>query len=902
MREKMEDNLLNCNVGNNTKIEFSGCNICGDLHKTHECYFLTNFQYIRDSKTTTRARQTLPKDLEIIRMADGTTSVIAKCNYQRGMTFGPFEAKRNWAMNPAINFTIKIFGESTKDTYYLDYSDEDTSNWMCFVPPATNAKEQNLICYQSNQEIYYTVSREIPAGEELRVWYAPYYAQKMKIPLHVNNRALPPLHPITPDEKDSVEILNVALAQELADRLSPTKLGAKDKKKIWTCRICAMTLNSVVAYAKHQMNHYKPLVRTICTICNKKFPNLATLDRHRADLHSPGRNEENIVGIPTTANQQQQNAATILNMSEQFMTEKENHDLSLLDSSINTNDLLHHAGSLIENSSLKSILENQCLNMNVSSMADSILSEHISSADSVKFNVEELSSELLDIIPEDEEKISENSTENFDCDICGKKFQRVHYLYRHLRKHTGEFICSTCLCVFARKENLVSHRCSATKSPRKDSTCYQCSYCSKNFAKEKYFKNHIAQHCEVYRCRRCRHRFSTKSELDSHKCGSPNQACGQCGKNFFTALYLKRHIKRQHEAPKAQKKKKPGEEKSAICEICGDIFKNLGNLQQHQKSHGEKAYECEICNRRFHRIGVLKEHKFTHQSAELPCNVCGKKFKSKRALDVHVLLHGNKKYQCEKCDKSFFQKCNYLKHYKQIHAEKVLQSCPHCSLTFMTESAFNKHVAGHDKNIQGYPCDVCKKFFPSQAKVARHMQTCHSGIIYRCPFCKSTVRHRHSLRRHFKKQHRDLTDEWNKPGFYKQLEEKSTVGNSDKSPDEPGTLDKVLVEQQVSEDVTEHLEDTDKVTGSIAEPVTTEFSESLNTVQGIQGTENIQDLMQNVKSVDLEVNNQLLNDVPQLRIDSDSQLAETVLNNTYIFGEDGDFVFYVLDNDTELGL
>ncbi|KAH0549382.1 PR domain zinc finger protein 15-like [Cotesia glomerata] len=897
----MEDNLLNCNVGNNTKIDFSGCNICGDLHKTHECYFLTNFQYIRDSKTTTRARQTLPKDLEITRMADGTTSVIAKRSYQRGMTFGPFEAKRNWAMNPAINFAIKIFEESINDTYYLDYSDEDTSNWMCFIPPATNAKEQNLICYQSNQEIYYTVMREIPVGEELRVWYAPYYAQKMKIPLHVNNRALPPLQPITADEKDSVEILDVALAQDLADRLPPTKLGAKDEKKIWTCRICSMTINSVVAYAKHQMNHYKPLVGTICIICNKKFPNFATLERHRVDCHSLASNEENIVGIPTTANQQQQNAATILNMSEQFMTEKENHDLSLLDSSINTNDLLHHTGSLIENSSLKSILENQCLNMNVSSMADSILSEHISSADSVKFNVEELSSELLDITPDDEEKISENSTKNFDCDICGKKFLRVHYLYRHLRKHTGEFICSTCLCVFARKENLVSHVCAATKSQSKGFTRYQCSYCPKNFAREKYLKNHITRHSELHRCRRCRQKFSTRSELDSHKCGSPKQACGQCGKKFFNAVYLKRHIKRHNETPKAQKKKKAGEEILVICEICGDIFKNLWSLQQHQKSHGEKAYECEICNRRFHRIGVLKQHKFTHQSAELPCNVCGKKFKSKRALDVHVLLHGNKKYQCDKCDKSFFQKYNYLKHYKQIHAEKVLHSCPHCSLTFMSESAFNKHVAGHDKNLEGFPCDVCKKFFHTQAKVARHMQTCHSGIIYRCPFCKSTVRHRHSLRRHFEKQHKDLTDEWSKPGFYKQLEEKSTVGNSGKSPDEAGTSDQILVKQQVAEDVTEHVEATDEVAKSIAEPVAAEFSENLNTVQEIQGTENIQDLMQNVKSDDLEVNSQLLNDVPQLRIDSDSQLAETVLNNTYIFGEDGDFVFYVLDNNTILG-
>lgn len=33
------------------------------------------------------------------------------------------------------------------------------------------------------QDIFYTAMRTIAAGEELRVWYAPYYALKMKMPL-----------------------------------------------------------------------------------------------------------------------------------------------------------------------------------------------------------------------------------------------------------------------------------------------------------------------------------------------------------------------------------------------------------------------------------------------------------------------------------------------------------------------------------------------------------------------------------------------------------------------------------------------------------------------------------------------------------------------------------------------
>ncbi|XP_008555896.1 PR domain zinc finger protein 15-like [Microplitis demolitor] len=954
IKQKSEDDnkLIGCDVGNNNiTINFSGCNICGDSHSTHECYFLLNLNYIKDTETISRARQTLPKDLEITRMADGTTSIIAKCDYQRGTTFGPFESKRNWAMNPATNFPIKVFGESVNDTYYLEYSDEDISNWMCFVLPATNAREQNLICYQMKQDIFYTAMRTITAGEELRVWYAPYYAQKMKMPLYITDSTSQdkPIQMVVAKDQDPLEVLDKAMAQELAKRLPATQLGAKDDKKIWTCRICSVTINSVVAYAKHQMDHYKPLVGSFCTVCDKKFSSVSALEKHRADCHDSAVSED--IGIPTSANQQQQNAATILNMSEDFMTGKENqHDLSLLDNSINTNDLLHHEGNLIENSSLKSILENQCLNMNISSIAESILSENISGADSVKFNVEELSSELLDISPDVDQRTTGRSIDDFDCDICGKKFQRVNYLYRHLRKHTGEFICPTCLCVFARKDNLLSHVCSAHTTQNKNNVRYQCSYCPKNFAVEKYLKRHIAQHVEFNRCKRCRHKFTTKSELDSHKCAAPKPVCGQCGKKFLNVVYLNRHIKRHNEVPKVPKKRiKNVEEKPAICEKCGEIFKNLCSLQQHQRSHGERTYECDICNRRFHRIGVLKEHKATHQNVELPCNICDKKLKSKKALDVHILLHGNKKFQCDKCDKSFFQKCNYLKHYKHVHAEKSTHTCSHCSMQFTNKITYNKHIASHSKTTAEFLCNTCNKYFHTQAKLNRHVQTCHSGIIYRCPFCKMTARHRHSMRRHFERQHKDSNDEWNKPGFVNQFAEKSPVEFIKNNSKKPGTSNKrVLHSKQpsvgsnaepvigpiagsitgpIAGSITEPIVGTstgpitgsvnESITGSVNGPITgsvtgpitgsvtgaitgsvvESFPVNLNTVQVNQVEENNQVLMENIK-VDQQINNtQLLNDVPQLSIDTDSQLAESVLNNTYIFGEDGDIMFYVLDNN-----
>lgn len=52
------------------------------------------------------------------------------------------------------------------------------------------AKVENVLCgwvlnfilltvFQENESVYYISSKDISEGETLKVWYAPYYAQKM---------------------------------------------------------------------------------------------------------------------------------------------------------------------------------------------------------------------------------------------------------------------------------------------------------------------------------------------------------------------------------------------------------------------------------------------------------------------------------------------------------------------------------------------------------------------------------------------------------------------------------------------------------------------------------------------------------------------------------------------------
>lgn len=54
---------------------------------------------------------------------------------------------------------------------------------MIHVLPAKFSNEQNLICFQLHNQIYYTAIQDIDVGDILKVWYAPKYAAKMNTKL-----------------------------------------------------------------------------------------------------------------------------------------------------------------------------------------------------------------------------------------------------------------------------------------------------------------------------------------------------------------------------------------------------------------------------------------------------------------------------------------------------------------------------------------------------------------------------------------------------------------------------------------------------------------------------------------------------------------------------------------------
>lgn len=66
------------------------------------------FFQVHDSKILSRAKQTLPKFLDVETLADGSTTVISNALIEQGTQFGPFQSPLSIDLHPSIMFPLKV--------------------------------------------------------------------------------------------------------------------------------------------------------------------------------------------------------------------------------------------------------------------------------------------------------------------------------------------------------------------------------------------------------------------------------------------------------------------------------------------------------------------------------------------------------------------------------------------------------------------------------------------------------------------------------------------------------------------------------------------------------------------------------------------------------------------------
>lgn len=152
---------------------------------------------VKDTSTDNLSWSSVPHGLQVYQDESGS-HIISVQKFAKGCRFGPIMAPKSHIPIENTKFPLTIFGtvnldmdamqmSELKDLFkvrhsYLDTRNEKYCNWMIHVDPAQYSNEQNLIAYEEDNEIFFAAIEDLDVGDILKVWYAPKYGERMKMP------------------------------------------------------------------------------------------------------------------------------------------------------------------------------------------------------------------------------------------------------------------------------------------------------------------------------------------------------------------------------------------------------------------------------------------------------------------------------------------------------------------------------------------------------------------------------------------------------------------------------------------------------------------------------------------------------------------------------------------------
>ncbi|KFV71375.1 PR domain zinc finger protein 15 [Dryobates pubescens] len=736
---------------------FIWCEDCGQYHDS-ECPELGPVVTVKDSFVLSRARSSLPSNLEIRQLEDGTEGVFALTQLVKRTQFGPFESKRVAKLEKESVFPLKVF-QKDGPLVYFDTSNEDDCNWMMMVRPATKYEHQNLTAFQHDNDIYFTTSRDIPPGTELRVWYAAFYAKKMEKPVL----------------KQVTSIANVN---------APEGSGAAEAESSqWTCKVCSSAFQEPQLLTEHLLSHLEQAKGAPQTGQNEAVV-------EKASEASP--EDQPVVCNAASGSTDSRRKAR---RGRKPKTAKAETPIVIVE---DEDSPAEHGAEVVtevppEEVALPSATEERIMELVLGKVPNTTNSispvtkfAHHQNTMSLKRSL------ILSSRHGIRRKLIKQLGEHkrvYQCSICSKIFQNSSNLSRHIRSHGDKlFKCEECAKLFSRKESLKQHVSYkhmtllfsplTAFNPQVDSEYrYKCTTCEKAFRIESALEFHNCRTDDkTFQCEMCFRFFSTNSNLSKHKKkhGDKKFACEICNKMFYRKDVMLDHQRRHLEGVRRVKredfehstenmvryKKEP-----SGCPVCGKVFSCRSNMNKHLLTHGDKKYTCEICGRKFFRVDVLRDHIHVHfKDIALMDDHQREEFIGKIGISSEENDDNSDesadsephKYSCKRCQLTFGRGKEYLKHIMEVHKEKGY-GCSICNRRFALKATYHAHMVIHrenlpDPNVQKYihPCEICGRIFNSIGNLERH-KLIHTGVkSHACEQCGKSFARKDMLKEHMR--------------------------------------------------------------------------------------------------------------------------------------------------------
>lgn len=498
-------------------------------------------------------------------------------------------------------------------------------------------------------------------------------------------------------------------------------------KTSYTCDVCFVTFCTLKDLQCHNKLH-NAITSSKCHICNLKFTNKLSLDKHLKDSHI-GTVEPNP------------------NMMSHVQTHYRSVKCDICKSTFEGKPLLK------SHRCLKPYQVHECNAYEKESNQESDSKFYVNLHNNINSKVE---------MP-------------FNCLVTSSHQEFLLKSHTNILHDEKPFICGTCHQCFSKKSLLLQHEKTHINIK------YECNHCEEIFYKKSDIMYHMEYHNSKDESRpSCNQFFHDKTQFQSHKCPTSDETyqCIVCGEEFkyeldvnlllslckdtnskielipnFRAISL-------HQEPLLESNKCVLSDKKlfkyGLCNQCSSNKVLIGQ----EKLHVDIKYEHNFLEKVFYQkldfIFYMINHPFKTSENYLTCNQV---YNKKLLFQIRKYLKLEKIYQCSNCEEKFQHESDAKLH---LNLHKDMNSKIEMTSNFLVKSLDQKPLLKFKNSIpidnKTFKCKFCNELFPKKSLLVWH-ETQHADIKhYCCHFCDEVFDKKSDLIVH-KKSHSPITTE-----------------------------------------------------------------------------------------------------------------------------------------------